>query len=395
MLTAEAVTGVLRDAGMDDALGVEATWFGNCGMWVDRQGGIRGQVCLTPLVRSGFFSVRTPVINVEAGCATGALALHGASLGIRSGDYDVALALGVEKTFYPDEPARSALLYEGGIDQYDPEEWRACYEAAESVTGKRFELGPERTVFMDTYAMQACWHMKRFDTTQRHLAIAAAKNHNYGVLNDRAHYRFATSVDAVLADRPVTWPLTRAMCAPVSDGAAAAIVVSERYLQNCPARIRERAVRIASMGVSGGKYRTLDEEGLSAVAARRAYRAAGVTPADIHLAEVHDATAFCELYQTEMLGFCDVGQSGALAESGATSLGGRIPVNTSGGLISKGHPVGATGLSMIAELTEQLRGESGARQVMGASRALAECGGGVIGFDEAACVVTILDRGAP
>jgi acetyl-CoA acetyltransferase len=131
---------------------------------------------------------------------------------------------------------------------------------------------------------------------------------------------------------------------------------------------------------------------LSRFAAERAYRAAGITPADIDVAEVHDATSFCEVYQVEMMGFCARGEGGALIESGATTLGGSIPVNTSGGLVSKGHPVGATGLSMTAELVTQLRGEAGERQVNGARWALAENGGGVIGFDEAACSVLILCR---
>jgi acetyl-CoA acetyltransferase len=136
----------------------------------------------------------------------------------------------------------------------------------------------------------------------------------------------------------------------------------------------------------------LDEPGLSHVAARKAYAKADLTPADIDVAEVHDATSFCEIYQAEMLGFCEVGKGGAFVGSGATSLGGRLPINLSGGLVSKGHPVGATGLSMIHELVSQLRGECGARQSANADIALAENGGGVIGFDEAACSITILRR---
>jgi len=391
-LTREAVMGVLADAGMDDALDVEAAWFGNCGMWVDGQGSIRGQVCLTPLVREGVFPERVPVINVEAGCATGSLALHGARTAILAGECHVTLAIGVEKTFYPDAPERGRALFEGGIDQYDPHEWQAYYREAGRAAGKDFLPGPDRTIFMDTYAMQASWHMQRYGTTARQIAVAAAKNHCHGALNPRAQYRFRMSPEEVLADRPVTAPLTRAMCAPVGDGAAAAIVVSEARLRALPAAVRERAIRIAGMGLSGGKYRSLEEEGLSAVAARRAYAQAGLGPADVDLAEVHDATAFCELYQVEMLGFCEPGQGGPLVESGATTLGGRIPVNTSGGLVSKGHPVGATGLSMVAELAEQLRGEAGERQVARARIALAENGGGVIGFDEAACVVTLLEH---
>jgi acetyl-CoA acetyltransferase len=146
--------------------------------------------------------------------------------------------------------------------------------------------------------------------------------------------------------------------------------------------------------MSGGKYRSLDEPGLSRIAADKAYRMANLSPSDIDVAEVHDATSFCEIYQAEMLRFCADGQGGAYVASGATTLGGERPINLSGGLVSKGHPVGATGLSMIHELTLQLRGEAGERQAEKAEIVLAENGGGVMGFDEAACVVTILERGA-
>jgi len=391
-LTAETYLGVLADAGDFDGARIEGAWFGNCGMWVDGQGSIRGQVCLTPLVRDGRFPERVPVINVEAGCATASLALHGAWQAIAAGDIDVALAVGVEKTFYPGAPAKTQALFEGGIDQYDAAEWQSYYAAAGEEAGKPFVPGADRTVFMDTYAMQACWHMRHHGTTQAQIAAAAAKNHTHAVHNPKAQYRFPMTVEQVLADRPVSYPLTRAMCAPISDGAASALVVSERVYAALPAAIRERAIRIAGIGLSGGKYRALDEEGLSAVAARRAYARAGITPANVNVAEVHDATAFCELFQVEMLGFCARGEGGRFVESGATTLGGRLPVNTSGGLVSKGHPVGATGLSMIYELAVQLRGEAGERQVPDARWALAENGGGVMGFDEAACAVTILER---
>ncbi len=392
-LAREAYLGVLADAGFADGGSIESCWFGNCGMWVEEQGSIRGQVCLTPLVREGLFPERVPVVNVEGGCATASMALNGAWKDIAAGTADTVLALGVEKTFYPDDPRQSSRLFEGGIDQYDPDEWRAYYAAAGEVAGKAFDPGPDRSIFMDTYAMQACYHMKRHGSTREQIAAAAAKNHCHGALNPRAQYQFEMTVEEVLADREVSWPLTRAMCAPIGDGAAGALLVSERRLRELPAAARERAVRVAATALSGGKYRSLDEPGLSRVAAQKAYAQAGLGPEAIDVAEVHDATAFCELYQAEMLGFCEEGQGGAFVESGATTLGGRLPINTSGGLVSKGHPVGATGLSMIAELTEQLRGEAGARQVPGAHTALAENGGGVVGFDEAACSVVILQRG--
>ncbi|MBK8959021.1 MAG: thiolase family protein [Proteobacteria bacterium] len=391
-LAREAYLAVLADAGLDDGGMIESVHFGNCGMWTDNQGSIRGQVCLTPMTREGLLPERVPLTNVEAGCATASLALNGAWKDILSGQAAVSLAMGVEKTFFPQAPDKTARLYFGGIDQYDPQEWQDYYRAAGEVAGKPFEPGPDRTIFMDTYAMQACYHMKKYGLTQRQIAAGAAKNHNHGAMNPGAQYRFRMTVDEVLADRPVTWPLTRAMCAPIGDGAAAALVVSEQVLKTLPAEVRERAVRIAAQGLSGGKYRSLDEDGLSRYAAERAYRAAGITPADVDVAEVHDATSFCEIYQVEMMGFCARGEGGALVESGATTLGGRIPVNTSGGLVSKGHPVGATGLSMTAELVAQLRGEAGERQVDGARWALAENGGGVIGFDEAACSVLLLHR---
>jgi acetyl-CoA acetyltransferase len=391
-LAREAYLGALADAGLPDGLAIEHAWFGNCGMGAWGQGGIRGQVCFTPLVEEGLFPERVPLVNVEGGCATASLALHGAWQGILSGESRLALAIGVEKLYSPDRPERVAEIFATGIDQLERRRWRDYYVAAGEQAGKRFETGPDRTVYMDTYAMQAAWHMRRYGTTERQIAIACAKNHAHGSRNPLAQYRFELSVEEVLADRPVSWPLTRAMCAPIGDGAAAALVCDEAVLASLPARTRDRAVRIRAIALAGGKYRRLDEPGLSRVAARRAYARAGVAPADIDLAEVHDATSFCEIYQTEMLGFCADGQGGRFAESGATALGGALPVNVSGGLVSKGHPVGATGLSMIHELCLQLRGEAGERQVEGARLALAENGGGVMGFDEAACAVTILER---
>lgn len=391
-LTREVYLGVLADAGLANGNDIGMAWFGNCGMWTDGQGSIRGQVCLTPLVREGLFPERVPVINVEGGCATASIALHGAWKDVLSGQTDLSIAFGVEKTFNPASREKTKALFDGGIDQYDPDEWMAYYAAAGEASGKPFEPGPGRTIFMDTYAMQAAWHMRTHGTTERQIAMACAKNHNASVHNPKAQYRFPLTVEEVLADRPVSWPLTRSMCAPIGDGAAAALVCSGEWLARQPAAVRARAVRIAASTMTAGKYRRLDEPGLSQLAAQKAYKAAGVTPQDIDLAEVHDATSFCEIYQSEMLGFCGIGEGGRLVESGATTLGGSIPINLSGGLVSKGHPVGATGLSMIDELVLQLRGEAGPRQVSGARIALAENGGGVMGFDEAACSVMILQK---
>jgi acetyl-CoA acetyltransferase len=393
-LAREAYLDVLADAGIgpSQASLVEQLWFGNCGMGQWGQGGIRGQVAFTPLVEDGSFPERVPCINVEGGCATASFAFHGAWKDILSGQARVSLAVGVEKLVSPDRPERVPEIFATAIDQLEPQRWHSYYERAGEQAGKPFAPGPGRTVYMDTYAMQAAWHMKTYGTTQRQIAIAAAKNHHHGSLNPKAQYRFELSVDDVLADREISWPLTRSMCSPLGDGAAAALLCSEEALADFPREAQARAVRVRACALSGGKYRRLDEPGLSRVAADKAYAAARLQPQDIDLVELHDATSFCEIFQLEMLRFAETGQGGRLVESGDTSLGGRLPVNVSGGLVSKGHPIGATGLSMVYELCQQLRGEAGERQVRGASIGLIENGGGVMGFDEAACAVTILEK---
>jgi acetyl-CoA acetyltransferase len=392
-LTREAYEAALADAGLDDGGPIGSAWFGNCGMGSFGQRNIRGQVCFTPLVREGRFPERVPMINVEGGCATASMAFNGAWKDVLSEQAEVSLAIGVEKTFFPGDAARSQEIFEGGIDQFDPQEWHEYYRRAGELAGKPFAPNAGGgTVFMDTYAMQAAYHMKRWGTTARQIAAGASKNHAMGAKNPLAQYRFEVTPEQVLEDRMVSAPLTRSMCSPIGDGAAAALLCSAAFLAGLPAPVRERAVRVRASVLTGGKYRRLDEPGLSRLAAQKAYAQAGIGPGDVDVAEVHDATSFCEIYQSEMLGFCEVGRGGRFVESGESALGGRLPINLSGGLVSKGHPVGATGLSMIYELTTQLRREAGERQAARADVALAENGGGVIGFDEAACSVIVLGR---
>ncbi len=393
-LTREAYTECLADAELENGDLIEQAWFGNCGMGTFGQRNIRGQVCFTPLVREGLFPERVPMINVEGGCATASMAFHGAWKDVASGDMEASLAIGVEKTFFPGDPVRTSEIFEGGIDQIDPEEWHEYYRHRAKETGKPFDPnGGGGTVFMDTYAMQAAWHMKKWGTTQEQIAMAASKNHWHGSMNPKAQYQFEVPVEKALADREISWPLTRAMCAPIGDGASAALLVSEELLAKQPEIARKRATKVCASVLSGGKYRDPSEPGLSRIAAQKAYAKSGLSPNDIDVAEVHDATSFCEIFQLEMLGFAEDGKGGKMIESGATKLGGKLPVNLSGGLVSKGHPVGATGLSMIHELNLQLRNEAGERQADKARVALAENGGGVIGFDEAACSVVILEKG--
>ena len=394
-LTRDAYMGVLHDAGLSSGEDIDGAWFGNSGMARWGQACIRGQVCFIPLVREKLFPERAPIINVEAACATGSLAFHGAWKDVLSGLADLSLAVGVEKIYNPDlEYLEMFKTFQQGIDNFDPGEWIEVYRRTAESLGKAFNPDVAgHTIFMETYAIQAAHHMKKYGTTQRQMALCAAKNHHFGSLNPKAQYQFEIPVEQVLADRTVSWPLTRAMCAPISDGAAAVLVCSGDYLKGQPPSVQERAVKVKASVLTSGKYRDADEPTLSGVAAQRAYALAGVGPGDVQLAEVHDAASFCEILQTEMMGFCKEGGGGPLVESGRTGLDGDLPINTSGGLVSMGHPVAATGLSMIYELVLQLRREAGPRQVRNNPRiALQQNGGGLMGLEEAACSVVILEK---
>jgi acetyl-CoA acyltransferase len=208
-------------------------------------------------------------------------------------------------------------------------------------------------------------------------------------LNPLAQYQNDMAVEEVLNDKPIAYPLTRSMCAPVGDGSAAAIVCSEKYLKKLTGA---RPVRILASILGQGADRGLDETDIGERLSREAYEMAGLGPDDIDTAELHDATAFGELHQTEAMGFCHLGEGGSYAETGATKLGGAKPINTSGGLECRGHPIGASGLAQIYEIVTQLRKEAGTRQVEGARIALAENGGGNIGVEEAAMCVHILEN---
>ena len=242
---------------------------------------------------------------------------------------------------------------------------------------------------MDIYAFLARFHMQHFGTSQRQLAAVAAKNHFHSTMNPLSQFRDDMDTDAVMSAREIVWPLTLPMCAPISDGAAAVVVCNAEGAKRLN---QTNAVRLLACVLGSGTNRAAEtfDRHLCRLAALKAYDQAGIGPENIDLAEVHDATAFAEIQQTENLGFCDIGDGGPLAESGATRLGGRIPVNVSGGLESKGHPIGATGVAQIDELVTQLRGDAGARQVDGARFGIAENGGGFYGIEEAVACITIL-----
>lgn len=396
-LALEAAGEAARDAGLE-LREVEAVLFANSVQGIhEGQHLIRAQVALqgTPLAGAA-------MINVENACAGGASALHLASLAVRSGRYDRVLALGVDKVFVPDDPARTFAAFASALDVARAEEQvgrllRLRMESLEALRRERpalavptGEAAGGRSIFMDVYATFALWHMARHGSTPEQLAAIAAKNHRHGAANPKAQIRLTMTPAEVLTDRVVSWPLTRAMCAPVGDGAAAALVVSDREAR---ARGGARAIRVRASAVASGTGRAVEaaRDDVAARAARAAYAEAGLGPEDVHVAEVHDATAFGELHQLEALGFCAEGRGGEAALTGESAVGGRRPINPSGGLECRGHPIAASGLAQVHELVLQLRGEAAGRQVPGARIALAENGGGNLGFEEAALCVHILE----
>ena len=313
---------------------------------------------------------------------------------LKAGTTDVALAIGAEKMNIPDK-LRALALFESGWDVSCAEEnYQRLIRMGEGVpVPPGSESDKPYSKFMQIYAALCRHHMKTHGTTQQQIAAVSAKNHAHSVHNPYSQFRRAFSIDEVLAAPPITYPLTLPMCAPLSDGSAAAIVCTEQGLQRLGLD-RRRCIRIAASVIRSFTHRSLDEpeRNIGRLAALQAYELAGLGPHEMDVAEVHDASAMGEIIQAENLGFVPLGQAGPAAERGEFSLGGRIPINPSGGLESKGHPLGATGIAQLYELVTQLRGEAGARQVEGARHAIQENGGGMLGIEEAAVAIHILSR---
>ncbi len=384
----EAARLAIADAGLEKQ-DIESAFFANTfwGMFAN-QHSIRGQVILRAM---GIEAI--PVTSVENACAGASTALHLAYTGIRAGMFDVALALGSEKITNPNK----ALSLGAYASCMDVENFEAHLKMMERVNksltvdipADQTPPGDGRSIFMDAYAMGARWHMNRFGSTQRQLAAICAKNHWHGSLNPLSQYQTDMSIEEVLADKPVAYPLTRAMCAPEGDGAAAAVVCSEAYLKKLSG---VRPIKIRASVLGSGTDRDLDGRDIGERLAKQAYGMAGVGPEDISLAELHDATAYGELHQTEAMGFCSMGEGGPWAETGGVRKPDYPVGATSGGLECRGHPIGASGLAQIYEIGLQLRGDAGKRQVDGARLGLAENGGGNIGVEEAAMCIHILEN---
>jgi acetyl-CoA acetyltransferase len=379
-LGTEAVQKAVADAGLglDD---IEAAYVGNCAAGlVTGQESVRGQVILDTIGVG-----KIPIVNVENACASGSTALIQACAMVTAGLHDVVLALGVEKLTHEDK-ARSFAAFAGAMDVDELKQMIAdlAREAARQGTGEG--AGQSRSMFMDVYASAARAHMEQYGTTVEQFAAVSAKNSFHGSLNPNAQFHEVLSIEDVLNDREIVPPLTRSMCSPIGDGAAAAVVVSPRKARELGIR---KPVQIRTSVMHSGWNHAADEPDTVELCAREAYEEAGVGPQDLHVVELHDASAPAEIMDYEDLLLCERGGGGELVERGDTKLGGRLPVNTSGGLLRKGHPVGATGLAQAVEIALQLQGRAGKRQVEGATLGLAQNGGGKKGNDAAAMVVTI------
>ncbi|MFI9258315.1 lipid-transfer protein [Streptomyces sioyaensis] len=370
-LVKEAGTAALADAGVGYEA-VEQVPVGYC-----FQASTAGQRAAYELGLTG-----VPVYNVNNNCATGATALMMARQFVEGGLNDCVLALGFEKM------KRGALG--GGADSGDFRTSPVARHYGVMAAAHGFEQTPPTAQLFGNAARE---HMARYGTTAEQLAAVGAKNHRHSVHNPYAQFQEAYTVEEVLAAKTIHRPLTRLQCSPTSDGAAAAVVVSERFVGEHG--LADRAVEIAAQAMTtdtGDSFASgscIDVVGrpMSRAAARQAYAAGGLGIEDVDVIELHDCFSVNELLTYEALGMCAEGESGKLVADGATTYGGRWVVNPSGGLISKGHPLGATGLAQAAELVWQLRGTAGERQVPGARVGLAHN----IGLGGAA-VVTVLRR---
>jgi len=397
-LAREAVEDALKDASLEKK-DIQAAYVSNAlaGL-ITGQECIRGQVVLRAMGIGGL-----PVINCENACASASTAFHIAWTAVAGGMCDVALALGMEKMYHPDKSVSYRAIASGldvEIFQNMPAEMlQSMFGKAKSdadATGKAKKKkmieekpasGRPRSIFMDLYAASARVHMAQYGTKPEHLAKISSKNHYHGSLNPRAQFQMEVDVEEVLNSPMISPPLTRLMCSPLGDGAAACILVSPEMAR----KKASKSVWVAASVLRSGSDLKPGDKTIIERAAGAAYEMAGLGPKDLGCLEAHDATAFSELQATEEMELCKKGEGGPFAWEGNTSLGGKIPVNTSGGLACKGHPVGATGAAQICEVYWQLTGRAALRQInpqpkIGAT----QNGGGAIGSEAAAMSVHIL-----
>lgn len=357
-LAAEAALLALDDCGLA-ILDMQALYCGNLG----QASGMVGQRMLAEIGQTGI-----PVSNVANACATGATAFRDAWMSIKAGAYDIVLAVGVEQM--------GKGLLGGGSNG----------PSAEGLIGS----GTMPAMFSHI----GIEHARKYGTTFDQFARVSVKNHWHSTMNPKSMYRKETPLDEVMAAEMIAWPNTKLMCSVNVDGSAAAVLISEKKMKQLGLQSRAVKVRASEMSSNPFAERQLampDFSSATRLAAKQAYDKAGVGPDDIDLIELHDCFATAEIVHYENLGICADGDAGNLINSGDTKLGGRIPVNVSGGLLSKGHPLGATGIANIYEVSTHLRGEAGARQVEDARLGLTHVVGGGPGMGTA-CAIHVLEK---
>jgi benzoylsuccinyl-CoA thiolase BbsB subunit len=305
-----------------------------------------------------------PIINVENACSSGSSALRQGWLAVASGAHDVVIVIGVEKL----------TKFGGGTLPLEREDWEVN----------------QGMVMPALYAMRAQRYMHEYGLTREQLAEVSVKSHRHGALNPNAQIRKEVTLEEVMQARPVADPFTLWHCCPTGDGAAAIVLASADTARRGGTKSVKVAASEITSGIYTNGYRDMTWAELTARGAAHAYEIAGVGPEDIDVAEIHDAFTIAELMYYEAFGFCERGGAHALLASGATSLGGSIVVNPSGGLLSRGHPVGATGVAQAVEIVRQLRGDAGKHQADGAKVGLSHAtGGGISGFDHGACSIHV------
>jgi acetyl-CoA acetyltransferase len=385
-LAMDALAAALADAGCERRDLDCAFYTGATNSYLQGQTFIPGQIVLSKIGVEGI-----PIFNIENACTSGTSGFHLAVQTLRAGEHETALVIASEKMNIEDK-TRMFSLFDGGWDVTNGEQnlARLLEPSKDFEVPEGHESSRPYSVFMKLYAAICREHMQLYGTTQRQIAAVCAKNHTHSVHNPLAQFRQPYTIDEVLQAPPITYPLTLPMCAPISDGAAALVLCNQRGLTRLKGR-QNRAIRVLSSQVRSASSRGFEQRELHCerLAANKAYEQAGIGPEDIDVAEVHDATAMAEIIHVENLGFVAPGDGGPAAERGEFSLGGRLPVNPSGGLESKGHPIGATGLAQIHELVTQLRGEAGNRQVENARHAVHENSGGLVGIEEGAVAINV------
>ncbi len=382
-LSREAVEKTLQHAGIERKE-IEAAYVSNsmAGLMTGQES-IRGQVWLRPMGIEGI-----PIFNVENACASASSAFHLGWLSVAAGLYDCVLALGAEK-LYDKDKVKSYTALGTAVDIEEVDKIVEMIEKSDLGGTSTQGSGENRSIFMDFYAALARYYMREYGATPEHFGKLAVKSHYNGSLNPHAQYREVVTLEEVMDSPMVSYPLTRLMCAPISDGAAAAIVASEEFARAHGGKPVYVAATVNQSGISNVP---LGGEGIVRRMAPLAYEQAGIDPGDLDVVEVHDATSISEYAFMEDLGVCGPGEAKDWIDRGWTEIGGKVAFNTSGGLVTKGHPVGATGLGMIAEIVWQLRGEAGERQVENPLVGLTLNGGGVLGTEPAAMSIHIFKK---